>query len=300
MKTRRIGPDEVGAIGLGGAPIALRPDRPSAEEAVKVIHAALDCGITLFDTADVYTPVGTGRGHGEALLERALRERGLRADASDRRVLVTTKGGKYWDAEGEVQVDASPRALARACDASLQALRAETIALYQLHTVDPLVPLEESVGAMEELRRLGKIEQIGLSNVSVEELDRAGAVADIASVQNRYSPALAIDDPVVDRCAELNIAFMPWGPLTGFRSPHPAADPSVVARFHAAAEERHISVARLVLAWELAYSPVMLPIPGATRVGSIADSAAAGAEILDAGLVARLSGPGTRPAGVNA
>jgi aryl-alcohol dehydrogenase-like predicted oxidoreductase len=298
MQTRAIGRDQVGAIGFGGAPISLRPDRPSDDEGVAVVHAALDAGVTLFDTADVYTPAGTGRGHSEALIARALRERGLSADASDRRVVVATKGGKHWDAAGEVQIDASPAALMKACDASLEALGVDTISLYQLHAVDPLVPLEDSIGALAELRRLGKIEQIGISNVDVSELDRARSVAEIVSVQNQYSPALRIEDPVLERCEELGIAFMPWGPLTGFRGRDGDSTSAVVARFSVAAEALHLSVARVVLAWELARSPVMLPIPGATRIESVVDSAAAAGETLDPSVAEWLSGLGPGPSGL--
>jgi aryl-alcohol dehydrogenase-like predicted oxidoreductase len=295
MEMRKIGRDEVGCIGFGGAPISLRPDRPADGDGVKVIQAALDLGITLFDTADVYTPAGTGRGHSEGLIARALRQRSVSADASDGRVVVATKGGKYWDAEGEVQTDASPSALIKACDASLEALGVETITLYQLHTVDPQVPIEESVGALVELRGAGKISQIGLCNVTVEELDRARSVAPVVSVQNQYSPGLTIADPVLSRCEELGIAFLPWGPLTGFRGR--AADPESPAqgRFAVAAAYLGISVARLVLAWELSHSPVILPIPGATRVGSITDSAAASAVDLGPGLEGWLSGSGPEP-----
>jgi aryl-alcohol dehydrogenase-like predicted oxidoreductase len=289
LLTRRLGGDQVGCVGFGGAPIALRPDRPPDDEAVTVIHAALDAGVTLFDTADVYTPAGTGRGHGERLLARALRERDVRFGAGDHQVVVTTKGGKYWDRDGEVQIDARPAALKAACERSLEALGVETITLYQLHEVDPSVPVEESVGALVELSRAGKIDQIGLCNVTVDDLERARAVGSVVSVQNRYSPALSMTDPVLERCEALGIAFLPWGPLTGFRGLPGEAGTTVAARFADLAERLGVSVPRLVLAWELARSPVMIPIPGSTRIATVCDSAAAADLKLSAAEMAWLS-----------
>jgi aryl-alcohol dehydrogenase-like predicted oxidoreductase len=185
----------------------------------------------------------------------------------------------------------------KSCDASLEALGVETITVYQLHTVDPRIPIEESIGALAELKRLGKIAQIGVSNVDVNQLERARSVAPIVSVQNHYSPALSIEDPVLARCEELDIAFLPWGPLTGFRGRPDGPESPAAARFTDAAARLGLSPARLVLAWELAYSPVMIPIPGSTRIASITDSAGAAAESLDPALVAWLSGAGPAPFG---
>lgn len=292
MKTRSLGSTQVGCIGFGGAPISLRPDRPSDDEGVRVVHAALDAGVTLFDTADVYTPAGTGRGHSERLIARALRERDIRAGE----VLVATKGGKYWDAAGDVQIDASPDRLKAACEASLLDLGAEVIDLYQLHEVDPVVPIEDSVGALAALQRDGKIAQIGLCNVTADEVDRALAVAPIVSVQNRYSPAVTESDPVLDRCAALGVAFLPWGPLTGFRSRPGDPETPIQGRFAAVAGRLGVSVQQVVLAWELARSPVMLPIPGSTRVSTVADSAAAADLALSVEDVAWLAGETTASA----
>ncbi len=286
MESRHLGVDRVGCVGFGGAPLSLRPDRPSDDDGVRVVHAALDAGMTLLDTADVYTPAGTGRGHSERLIGRALRER--RTGTDD--VVVATKGGKYWDADGEVQIDASPAALREACDASLTALRAETIALYQLHEVDLVVPIEDSVGALVELQRQGKVTQIGLCNVTVAELDRALTVTPIVSVQNRYSPAVTDSDPVLERCEERGIAFMPWGPLTGFRSRAGDPETPLQVRFAEVAHRHGVSVQRVVLAWELARSPVMLPIPGSTQVRTVKDSAAAADLVLSAGEFSWLAG----------
>ncbi|MGI8695280.1 MAG: aldo/keto reductase [Mycobacteriales bacterium] len=277
MNRRPLGHREVGCIGFGGAPISLRPDRPSNEEGVRVVRAAVDAGMTLFDTADVYTPAGTGSGHGERLLARALGRRPV----DDGEVMVATKGGKYWDADGEVRIDSSPKRLRAACEASLRALDVEVIALYQLHEVDPVVPIEDSVGALLELRQAGKIDQIGVCNVDVAQLDRALSVASIVSVQNQYSPAIVDSDPVLDRCEALAIAFLPWGPLTGFRSRPDDPQSAIAERFAAVAARLDVSVPRVVLAWELARSPVMLPIPGATRAATVQDSA--GAAGLDLG-----------------
>ena len=300
MKRRLLGRDEVGCVGLGTAPLSLRPDRPSDDQGVAVIHASLDAGVTLLDTADVYTPPGTGRGHSERLIARALRYRGLSAgDGGTGRgdgVVVATKGGKFWDADGEVRIDARPASLRRACEASLRALSVETIHLYQLHEVDPVVPIEDSVGALVELQQAGKIAQIGLSNVTLDELNRALRIAPIVSVQNRYSPIVTESDEVLARCTERGIAFLPWGPLTGFRGD--AEDAPGALRFTEAAARRGVSVQRVVLAWELARAPVMIPIPGATRTRTAVDSAAAAELELSADEVAWLSdADGDTPSG---
>lgn len=257
--------------GSAAPPFRCAPDRPSDEEGVRVVRAALDAGMTLFDTADVYPPAGTDRGHSERLLARALGR--ARVDSGE--VVIATKGRKHWDPDGEVRIDCSPETLRAACEASPRALDAEVISVYQLHEVDPVVPVEDSLGALLELRQAGKIDQIGVCNVDIAELDRAVAVAPEVSVQNQYSPAISDSEAVLDRCEELGLAFLPWGPLTGFRSRAEDPQSALTERFAAVAARHGVSVQRTVLAWELARSPVLLPIPGATRVGTVQDSAAA-------------------------
>lgn len=289
MQQRVIGHRTVGAIGFGGAPISLRAERPSDDDAVTVVRAALDVGVTFFDTADVYTPPGTGSGHSERIIARAL------AGSSDTDVMIGTKGGKYWDAGQHVQIDCRPARLRDACHASLRALGTDCIDLYQLHEVDPTVPLEESVGALVALREAGAIGHIGLCNVTVDELERARAVTTIVSVQNQFSPNVRGSDAVVERCAAAGIAFLPWGPLTGFVPTESEPVSGLTRRFRDVADARGISVPRLVLAWELATAPIMIPIPGSTRAVSIRDNAAAADIELSPTELAALDDPAVVP-----
>jgi aryl-alcohol dehydrogenase-like predicted oxidoreductase len=184
MELRSLGPGahNVTCIGFGGMPLSTA-GRPDAAESVKVLHASLDAGMTLIDTADVYCLDERDIGHNERLIARALRE--WSGDPDD--IVVATKGGltrpgQRWDS------DARPEHLRSACEASLTALGVEVIDLYQLHRPDPKVPLEDSVEALADLHAEGKIRAVGLSNVSVDEIRRASAIVPIASVQNRLSP----------------------------------------------------------------------------------------------------------------
>lgn len=276
MKTRHVGPGgpEVSAIGLGGMYLSIKSlptgeGRPSADEAVRTIHAALEHGVTLVDTADVYCLDDGDIGHNERLIARALRER----PAGGRDVVVATKGGLRRPG-GAWTRDATPAHLASACEASLHALGRDAIDLYQLHAPDPDVPFADSVGALARLREEGKVRHVGLSNVTVEQLTAARAIVPIASVQNRWSPmdrGVEIDG-VLAACTEHGIAFLPYSPFGGARSSTTLSALGSLARL---ASERGVSPHRLVLAWMLAKSPVVIPIPGARRVESVVDSAAA-------------------------
>ena len=263
----------VGAIGLGGMYLSIHSGgdsssgrgRPSEEDAIRTIQAALDAGETLIDTADVYCIDETDYGHNERLIAKGV---GKRAD-----VTIATKGGLRRP-RGAWTRDARPEHLREACEASLKALGREVIDLYQLHAPDPKVKFADSVGALAKLRDAGKIKLIGLSNVSVAEIREAEKITPIASVQNRWNPGdrSPEEDGVLAYCTERKIAFLPYSPFGGARGATSLADTGSLAE---QAKKRNVSPHRLVLAWMLAKSPVVIPIPGARRVASVEDSAAA-------------------------
>ncbi len=276
IPARLVGDREVGVIGLGGAPIALAAEIPDEASAVRMVHAALDAGVTLLDTADVYSP-GLGQGYSESVFGRAVRTWGPGRDD----ILITTKGGKYWRPDGEVQVDGRPEYLARACEASLRALGTDVIGLYQFHEPDPAVPFEESIGALADLRAAGKIRQIGISNTGTDLIRRALAVTPLASVQNRLGPGHRHGAAEIALCEQEGLAFMAYSPLGGLA---PGDRFSEVARRHG------VSPQRVALAWELSLSPVVVPIPGATRPETILDSVQAVALTLSPSDLATLEG----------
>lgn len=269
MERRGIGSSGmvVGCIGLGGMPLSIQ-GRPPEEQGLNVIHAALDAGMDFVDTADVYCLDHRDIGHNERLVARALRER------KDRdRIVVATKGGLERP-DGAWTVNGRPDHLRRACDASLRALGVDRIALYQLHAPDDDVPFAESVGALADLRREGKIAHVGLSNVSVDEIVLAQSLVPIVSVQNRCNPydRSAWADGVVQLCEAQGIAFLPYSPVGGSRGKTKLGEDPVLARVG----RRHGATAyQVALAWLLAKCPVAIPIPGASRVRSAMDSAAA-------------------------
>jgi len=274
METRRIADLEVSAIGLGAMPLSLA-GRPDAGEAVRVIAAALDDGMTLIDTADVYCLDDSDIGHNERLVARALRERGG-ADG----VVVATKGGLRRP-RGSWVTDGRPEHLLAACEASLRALEVETIDLYQLHAPDDDVPFADSVGALADLKRAGKIRRVGLSNVSVAELDEASAIVEVASVQNRCNPfdTAAFDRGVVAACAERGIAFLPHSPVGGQGGGHRRV--ATDATLAAVAARHGATPYQVCLALLLQVSEVVIPIPGASKIASARSSAAAASLALD-------------------
>ena len=269
-KTRRIGDVEVSAIGLGGMPMSIE-GRPDAERSIATIHAALDAGITLIDTADAYHLTATDDGHNESLIAQALASYG--GDTSH--VLVATKGGHLRPGDGSWTVDGSPKHLFEAADASLKRLGVEAIGLYQFHRPDPKTPYEDSIGAIRDLLDAGKIRLAGISNANPAQIKQANEILGgrLVSVQNQFSPAFRSSEPELDLCDELGIAFLPWSPLGGISNAgdlgtkHPA--------FHQLAAELGVSPQRLTLAWMLAKSPYVIPIPGSSRPETIRDSYAA-------------------------
>jgi aryl-alcohol dehydrogenase-like predicted oxidoreductase len=267
---RRLGRDAplVSAVGYGGMHLSIQ-DRPPEEQGVGVIHAALDAGVTLIDTADVYCTNDSDLGHNERLIALA-----LRTWSGDRsRVLVATKGGMRRPA-GRWEIDGSPAHLKAACERSLAALGVDQIDLYQLHVPDPRVPLTDTVGALADLQREGKIRWIGLSNVSVAEIELAESVAPITSVQNRLNPFFreALAEGVVAHCTERGIGFLAYSPTGGGRlnrklPAHPVLQP-MAARLGTTPHA-------LVLAWVLARSPSVIVIPSARTVEHALDSVTA-------------------------
>lgn len=243
--------------------------RPPESQALAVLHAVFDAGVTLVDTADVYSLNQDDIGHNERLIAGALRG----WSGSREQIVVATKGGLVRPG-GRWETDGRPEQLRSACERSLRALGVERIDLYQLHAPDPRVPLEESVGALAELRRAGKIRWSGLSNVSVDEIERARAIVPVLTVQNRLNPFFreALTSGVVEYCARNGIGFLAYSPTGGGRlnlklPAHPVLAP-MAARLG-------FSPHALVLAWVASKSPIVIPIPSARRVEHALDSVAA-------------------------
>jgi len=260
-------------IGFGGLPLS-EEGRPPEAEAIRVIHAVLDAGVTLIDTSNVYGTHDAEIGHNERLFAKALTQWGGARDD----VIVATKGGRTrinrsWE------IDARPEQLRLACERSLKALGADRIDLYQLNYPDPDVPFLESVGALVDLHHEGKIRWIGISNVTVEQIEAARALGPVITVQNRLNPISreALTNGVVNHCAEQGMAFMSWHPLGG--PFHRELGRHRVLRRIAA---RHgISAHAVALAWSLAKGATVIPIPGARRVEHALDSVSAAHVTLD-------------------
>jgi aryl-alcohol dehydrogenase-like predicted oxidoreductase len=266
--TRRIGEVQVSAIGLGGMPMSIEGRPDDENRSIATIHAALDAGITLIDTADAYHLDSSDIGHNETLIAKALSSYG--GDTSG--VLVATKGGHLRPGGGAWTLDGSPEHLKQAAEDSLKRLGVEAIGLYQFHRPDPKTPYEDSVGAIRDLLDAGKIQMAGISNANPEQIRQANEILGgrLVSVQNQFSPAFRSSEPELELCDELGIAFLPWSPLGGISnagelgSKHPA--------FHSLAAELGVSPQKVTLAWMLAKSPVVIPIPGSSRPETIRDS----------------------------
>ncbi|MQW75035.1 aldo/keto reductase [Nocardioides sp. dk4132] len=291
MHTRTLGNDtvgrnEVGAIGLGLMTFDQSGAQPR-EQLLATVRAALDAGVTLFDTADAYgwgEELGAdAQGANELLIASLLDELGVRDQ-----VLLATKAGHVRAGGGAWALDSSPEHLHYAVDASLERLGVEQIALWQHHRPDPKVPYEEVLGTLKQVADTGKVAMVGLSNADPAQIRLAHAVLgdSLVSVQNQFSPAFRSSAPEIDVCDELGLAFLPWSPLGGL------GDAKAMAEKHPAFAEvaaaRGVSAQQVALAWELAQSPRVIPIPGAKRPESIRDSAAAADLELSPDEVARL------------
>ena len=265
LEVRRLG---FGAMRITGNGIWGPPDDP--EEARRLLRRVVELGVNLIDTADSYGPEVS-----ENLIAEALHPypEGL---------VIATKGGLRRSGPGQWPRDGRPERLKECCEASLRRLRLERIDLYQLHSPDPQVPLEDSMGALKELQDEGKIRHIGISNVSVQELERARAVVDVVTVQNRYNLTDRHSESVLETCERDGIGFIPWFPLAFGELARAGGPLDDLARRHDAAP------GQLALAWLLARSPVMLPIPGTSSIEHLEENVAAQSIELDASEVERL------------
>ena len=277
METFRIGGElEVGRLGYGamrlcGPHVTGWPD--DRENALRVLRRAVDLGATLVDTADSYGPEVNELQVAEALHPYE-------------GIVVATKGGldrrrgggsgRGWPPNGR------PEYLRSACEGSLRRLRVERIDLYQLHRPDPTVPFAESVGALRDLRDEGKIRHVGLSNVSLAQLDEARGVVEIASVQNEYNLGNRAAGDVLRACERAGIAFLPWYPLDSGDLARPGGPVETVARAHGATS------AQVALAWLLQSSPVTIPIPGTSSLEHLEENMAARDLVLDDAELAQL------------
>jgi aryl-alcohol dehydrogenase-like predicted oxidoreductase len=267
VKQRPLGPGApaVSAVGYGGMHLSIE-GRPPEAQGIRVIQAALDAGVTLIDTADVYCLDQHDIGHNERLIASALA--GWRGDRST--VTVATKGGVVRPG-GRWESDARPAQLRAAAERSLRALGVERLALYQLHAPDPRVPFADSVGELARLRDEGKIRWVGLSNVSVAQVREAQAIAPIATVQNRLNPFFreSLTGGVVGYCAEQGIGFLAYSPTGGGRLTRKLPSHPVLTEI---AARLGVSAHAVVLAWALAQSPTVMVIPSARTVEHALDS----------------------------
>lgn len=258
MRTLPLGPGgpEVSTVGFGGMPLSLdgRPDEP---DAIRVIHEALDAGVTLLDTADVYCLDETEYGHNERLFRKALDSW---SGAKDK-LVVATKGGLSRSGPQWGQ-DARPENLRHSLEQSLKALGVDCIDLYQLHAPDPKVPLAHSVQALAQMRKEGKIRHVGLSNVSVDQIREAEGIVPVLTVQNRLNPFFreAVSGGVVSYCGEKGVGFLAYSPVGGGRLNRKLPDHPVAREI---AEKRGAAPHEVVLAWVLAQGPSVIVIPGA-------------------------------------
>src|ERR1700731_415781 len=263
-EVRRLG---YGAMRLTGQPGNFGPFE-AWEEGKRVLKRALELGINFIDTARAYGP-----GWNERLIAEALHP-------YPEGIFVATKGGVVKKSATERYLDGTPNGLRRDCEESLKNLRVECIDLYQLHWVDPDVPLRESVLGLARLQEEGKIRMIGLSNITLEQLEEARAIAQIASVQNRYSVTEHQADPIVDYCARQGIAFVPYGPLGA--DPMKPGAPLASAEGSVADIGKHLgaTTTQVALSWLLHRAPNILPIPGTTSIAHLEENVAAAPLIL--------------------
>jgi pyridoxine 4-dehydrogenase len=252
LEVRRLG---FGAMRITGKGIWGPPDDP--DEARAVLRRAVELGVNLIDTADSYGPEVS-----ETLIAEALYPYpdGL---------VIATKGGMRRTGPGQWPRDARPERLKESCEGSLRRLRLERIDLYQLHSPDRAVPLEDSLGALKDLQDEGKIRHIGVSNVSLDEFERSRELVDVVTVQNRYNLTDRHSEDVLEACEDAEIGFLPWSPVATGDLARPGGPLDEIAGAHDA------TPSQVALAWLLARSPVMLPIPGTSTVEHLEENVAA-------------------------
>jgi len=291
MAQRTVGERQVSVMGLGCMPVSFPEHATDPERGIAVIHRALDLGITLLDTADIYAPSWDAMGHNERVVGEALRTYAGPAVLGE--VLVASKGG-ITRSPGEVWGrDASRDGLVAAAEASCEALGVDVIDLYQLHRPDPALTYAEQVRSLAAVRDAGLTRMIGLSNATLPELqvalDEVGGPADggIVSVQNEFSPRFRGDAEVLEVCTEWGIAFLPWSPLGGAEQASTIGDRYAV--FAEVGREVEATPHEVVLAWLTGLSPVMIPIPGASRPATVDSIVRAAAVQLTDEQVQRLS-----------
>ena len=289
MKQRALAGRQVSAIGLGAMPLSMNNDKeyPSFEDAVATVHAALDAGVTLIDTADIYAPDGEEMGHNERIVAEALRT--WDGDASS--IFVATKGGIKLSEGGAKVRDGSEAYLRSAVEKSLEILGVDQIELYQYHRPDRSLVYGGVIAGLKALQDEGLVRAVGISNASVEEIQIAIDVlgeGNLASVQNEFSPKHPGSIDELRFCGERGIAFLPWSPLGGTGGGARRVGDRFSA-FREVGEAHGVSPQQAVLAWELALGSHVIPIPGARRAASIIDSAQAANLELTADEVTRLS-----------
>jgi aryl-alcohol dehydrogenase-like predicted oxidoreductase len=278
--TLRIGGDlSVNRLGFGAMRVTgqgIWGEPPDAAEARRVLRRAVELGVNFIDTADAYGPEVSERLIAEAL------------HPYPRGLVIATKGGLTRPSAPEWVPDGRPQHLREACEASLRRLKLERIDLYQLHRIDPKVPLEDSIGELVRLQAAGKIRHIGVSNFKLEELERARRIARVVSVQNRYNVADRASADVLEACTRDGLAFISWAPIA--RGSSEALEKGGESEpLEALARAHGVSVFEIGIAWLLAKSPAMLPIPGTSSVAHLEQDVAAAGIRLSAAELATLA-----------
>jgi len=300
--TRKIGSFEVTAVGLGCMPLSMASDRnkwvlDDPEHAIGVIHAALDAGVQLLDTADIYAPAWNAMGHNERLVGEAFRSWNGSSEQKAK-VVIATKGGitrakgeDWWGVPGR---NASKHYLYRAVEASAAKMGLSTIPLWQHHRLDTSITFEEQFENVLSLKEHGYVQHIGLSNVNAEQLRKAIEIGGtpseggIVSVQNEFSPRYRLWADVIDICTQYGIAYLPWSPLGGGSNFQKIATGEFGA-FDRIAETKGVSAYALTIAWHLNQFPTSIPIPGASKADSILDSLSGAAITLSSEEIAELN-----------
>lgn len=280
MKMRQLGPWKVSAVGLGCMPLSIKRSQPAPhlstrEQAIAVIHGALDAGITLLDTADIYAPSWRDFGHNEVLVGEALRSWSASPEIKEK-VIVATKNGITRGPNESWGRASTKDYFLRAAEASALRLGVAKIDLWQHHRMNPEMDFETQFENVLVLKDRGIVDQIGLSNVNIAQLERALAIGGpakaggVVSVQNQYSPRYRLESEVIDFCLDNDMTYLPWSPLGGIAKPDNMANGNFQA-FHDLALRYNCSAHAITISWLLHRSPAMLPIPGASKVDQIQD-----------------------------